>query len=115
MEGPIKMLQSLTPDQTKFLGDLTKQVLDKGIWLFLAWGGVRLKKSITSIRPQIVAEVIAGVKENFDAQFAAHTAQLKDHQESDARSFESIHRDFGRMNRKLDHMSIGHPSASSGD
>lgn len=79
-------MQALTPEQSTAVAHFLWEALDKVIWALIVWGGVRLHRSIKSIRPGIVADVIAHVEKTLD-----------EHKADDKRQFDEVKKLIGEV------------------
>lgn len=88
-------MQSLTPEQSKQIVDFMWKVADKAIWALVIWGVARVKKSIESIRPGIVNDVVAMVSEKFESRWTTH-------EKMDGERFKEVNDSIGSVRTELD-------------
>lgn len=92
--GMVRMFQALTPEQTKLAWSAFNGASHWLVSGLVLWGVKRVAHTVQSIRPGIVNDVTANVKEHFDTR-------LKAHEDADDKRFMQNETQMSAINQKL--------------
>jgi hypothetical protein len=92
----------VTPEQSKLFWSAADEVAHWIVIAFIGWGVQKIRKSIASIRPGIVADVTRNVQAHFETMMNAHEAMdVKRFAEAEERTANKVAEIEDRTARQL--------------